>query len=178
MEGSEELGPTCPKGTHTSSQPLSLSTSRPCSSDELIIPAPPGGSNSGRHLGQHHAVLDPPTTCRPQVSPWHHSAGLGEGDLGGAQGGVGLQQKQPPSNSAPQQPPDCSSLMPSFRRYRNHLPPPTPADPDPGSLPRWPLAPACCPLLLRTLALAASPTGRLLSVSPTGPYRQEDKCPP
>ena len=92
---SEELGPTCPKGTHTSSQPLSLPTSRPCSSDELIIPVPPGGSNSWRHLGQHHAVLDPPTTCRPQVSPWHHSAWWGEGDLGGARGGVGLPPPTP-----------------------------------------------------------------------------------
>lgn len=175
---SEELGPTCPKGTHTSSQPLSLPTSRPCSSDELIIPVPPGGSNSWRHLGQHHAVLDPPTTCRPQVSPWHHSAGWGEGDLGGARGGGG-----PPAEAAPQQLCSPAATRPLlshafFQKIPEPPATPHPSDPDPGSLPRWPLAPACCPLLLRTLALAASPTGRLLTVSPTGPYRQEDKRPP
>lgn len=44
---SEGLGPTCPKGTHTSSQPLSLPTSRSCSPDELIIPVPPEALTQG-----------------------------------------------------------------------------------------------------------------------------------
>ena len=166
-------GPPAPRGPTHPPGPCLSPRLGPAPQMSLSSLSPPGGSNTGRHLGQHLAVLDPPATCRPQVSPWHQNAGVGRGCLGGAQGGVGLQQSSSPATLLPtshQTPP--LSRLPSEDTGTACSPFPTLADPDLGSLPRWPLAPGCCPLLLRTLALAASPTG-----SPTGPYRQEDKCP-
>lgn len=93
-----------------------------------------------------------PTDHLPPTSePLASQCRVGGGRPGRGSGGVGLQQKQPPSNSAPQQPPDHSSLMLSFRRYRNHLPPPTP----------------------QTLTRAASPAGpwpRPVALSCSGPW--------
>lgn len=162
MEGSEELGPTCPKGTHTSSQPLSLPTSRPCSSDELIIPAPPGGSNSGRHLGQHHAVLDPPTTCRPQVSPGITVQGWGRETWEGLRAGWASSRSSPPATLLPNshQTAPLSCLLSEDTRT------------------------TCHPRPLLTLTRAASPAGpwpQPVAHSCSGPWhwqlpRLEDSC--